>query len=346
MALWTDLIDPSELSGYARESFADYERRQGTLARWLPYREVAGIVARFVVGNTGLIDAAKFRAYDAEPEIGKRRSVSRRSLELPAIGQNIPVSEYEQLRAGGGNVTDQQALNTILETTDLVVRSISEALERMRGVVLRTGIATIAQDNFQNADNFQRDAGMSVTAAASWDTITTDIIGHVQTWCDAYEVLNGEPPAVMVGATRILRMIAKSNQFAPTLVGGAQRRATVADVNAILEAESLPPFVRYNRRVSVDGVAARVLPDDELLLLPAPVEPTDFQGTQLGGTFIGRTLTSQDGDWGIADDEQPGIVAGVFKNEKPPMGLEVISDAIGMPVLANANLAMRADVIP
>jgi len=57
--LWTDYITPAELTGYARESLADYEAAKGTLAHWLPNREVADIVARFVAGQTGLLDARR-----------------------------------------------------------------------------------------------------------------------------------------------------------------------------------------------------------------------------------------------------------------------------------------------
>lgn len=107
----------------------------------------------------------------------------------------------------------------------------------------------------------------------------------------------------------------------------------------------LPPIDVYDRRVSVDGTTTRVIRDDTLMLLPAPVAPDDFEGTDLGSTFWGRTLTSTDSDWGIEDSEQPGIVAGVFRNPKPPMGIEVISDAIGLPVLANAEKSLASQVL-
>jgi hypothetical protein len=41
-------------------------------------------------GQTGLVEAATFRAFDAEPEIGKGPAGKRVTLELPALGQNIP----------------------------------------------------------------------------------------------------------------------------------------------------------------------------------------------------------------------------------------------------------------
>lgn len=343
--LWTDIIDPAELSGYARQSLEEYEASKGTLARWLPNREVPDVVARFVKGATGLVDVAKFRAYDAEPEIGKRKGGKRVTLELPALGQNIPVTEYEQLRARGGNVSDQQALDTILSATDTVVRAVSDSIERMRGIVLQTGKATIAQDNFSTDDDFGRSAGHSVTAATPWSDRTADALSQIEAWSDTYEVANGALPGAMLMSRRGVRSLAQLDQFATQLLNGGSRRATLNDVNAVLDAAGLPPVYVYSRNVSVDGVTTKVLSDDRVLLLPEPVGTDDFMGTELGATFWGRTLTSTDSDWGIAESEQPGVVAGVYRNPKPPMGLEVISDAIGLPVLSNADLSFVADVL-
>mgnify|MGYP003439598259 CR=1 FL=1 len=350
MALWTDLIDPAELSGYARESLAEYEARSGTLARWLPNREVADIIARFVKGAAGLIPVAMFRAFDAEPEMGARPGGGRVLIELPALGLNIPVSEYDQLRSRGGEVSDQATLDTIYSATDVVVRAVADRIEQMRGVVLVTGKATINQSNFVTEDDFGRAAGHTVTAPALWSVAATDAIGQIQGWVDTYVTANGEEPGAMVGNRRVIRALAKLDQFKTGLIGGASRPASLEDVNGTLISEGLPPFIPYNRLVNTGTVgtpvATKVVADDKLLLLPAPVEDTsDWMGSQLGATFWGRTLTSQDGEWNIETDEQPGLVAGVYKHPKPPMGLEVISDAIGLPVLANANLSFTATVL-
>lgn len=341
--LWTDIIDPATLTGYTRESLAAYEQRRGSLARWLPNRELADIVARFIKGSNGLVDVAKFRAYDAEPEVGKRQSRGRVTLEMPALGQTIPVSEYEQLRARGGEVTDEQALAAILNTTDAVVRATADAIERMRGIVLTTGKATIAE--IGSDDDFGRAAGNTVTAATAWSTSTVDALGEAQDWIDAYTDQNGDAPGAAVMSTRVLRTIAKLDQFQTVLVGGGSRPATLEQARSTWEAAGLPPIYVYDRRVSVDGSATKVLADDRILLLPEPVETDDYQGTELGATFWGRTLSSTEADWNIEPSEQPGIVAGVYRNPKPPMGVEVVGDAIGLPVLANANLSFAADVL-
>lgn len=342
MALWTDIIDPATLSGYARASLADYEAKRGTLARWLPNRTVPSIDVRFVAGSSGLVDVADFRAYDAEPTVGKGPSGRRVTIELPAIGQTIPVSEYNQLRAQGATLTDETALATVLATTDRVVRAVADALERLRGVVLQTGKATVS--NFMD-DDFGRAAGHTVSAGAAWSIAGTDALGDLTTWSDTYQDENGELPGAILMSTRVLRSMANLTQLKTQLLNSASRPATMQDVQDSVQAAGLPPIYLYDRRVSVAGSSTKVLSDDRVFLLPAPVDVNDSAGTQLGSTFWGRTLTSTEANWDIPDPDQPGLVAGVYRNQKPPMIAEVISDAIALPVLANANLSFVADVL-
>ncbi len=342
MALWTDIVDPATLTGYARRSLAEYEAARGTLARWLPNREVDDIVVRFVAGSAGLVDVADFRAYDAEPTIGKAPSGKRTTIELPAIGQNIPVSEYNQLRSRNGNASDDSVLLSITRTTDVVARAVSDAIERLRGIVLQTGRATIS--GFMD-DDFGRSSSHSVNAGTLWSTNSADALGMLTTWYDTYVNDNGEAPGAILTSTRVVRAMGALTQFATVLAGGGNRPATLADVQATVSAAGLPPIYTYDRRVSVAGSTQKVLSDDRLFFLPAPVDANAGEQTQLGATFWGQTLTSTDPAWGIAPGDQPGLVAGVYRGEKPPMIAEVISDAVALPVLANADLSFVADVL-
>lgn len=339
MALWTDIVDPAYLTGYARESLAAQEARKGTLAQFLPNRDVFDTVVRFVAGQAGLVEEAKFRAYDAAPEIGKAAGGKRVTLELPALGQNIPVSEYTQLRTRGAS--DQAVQVSIERTTERVVQAVSDRIERLRGTVLLTGKATIDQDNFKTDDDFGRDETHTETASTLWSEVGADPLADLTAWMDIYVATNGVEPGALLMSTRALRALAAHDSFSIQLVGGGSRPATVADVQSIIEGAGLPGIVKYDRRTS----AGRVIADNKILLLPAPVEVDNFDGTELGGTFWGQTLTSTDASYGIEDAEQPGIVAGVYRNEKPPMIAEVISDAIALPVLANANLSFAATVL-
>jgi len=338
MALWTDLIDPATLTGYVRESLAAIEARRGSLARFLPNRTVPDIQVRFRAGQAGLVAEAEFRAYDAEPTVGKKPSGKRTILELPAIGQVLPVTEYDQLRTRGAS--DDTILNEILSTSQQVAQAISDRMERLRGIVLRTGVATIPE--IGAADSFGRAAGHTVTASSLWSSATSvSRLTDLQTWCDTYETTNGVAPGVILVSRRVLRVMAQGDEFKTSLVGGGSRPATQADVAAIVDGAGLPPIEVYSRRTA----SGLVLPDTGLLLLPEPVDPDAWQDTQLGASFWGQTLSSTAEDWGIELADQPGIVTGVYRNETPPMLAEVHGDAIGMPVLANANLSLAATVL-
>lgn len=343
--LWTDIYDPATLTGYARAALADYEARRGSLARFLPNRDVADIVVRFVKGQNGLVEVARFRAFDAEPEIGKREPAKRVTLELPALGQNIPVSEYDRLRAAGGTPSDEQIEAMLEATTRLVVRAVADAIERLRGIVIATGKATIDQDNFASDDDFGRSASHSFTAPALWSVSGTDGLGQLQDWVDLYEETNGAPPGVILMGTSAFRALGNLDQMQTQLLNGAARSATEQQVQDTVAGAGLPPIERYNRRVNVGGTMTKVLPEDEIYLLPEPVESDDWESSELGATFWGRTLSSMEADWAIDDVDQPGIVAGAWKHDKPPHGAEIIGDAIGLPVLANADLSLRVKVL-
>lgn len=335
--LWTDVITPEELTGYARASQEAYEIAKGSLSRFLPNKEVADIAVRFVVGQYGLVDEAKYRAYDAEPEFGKRAPGRRVSIELPALSQKLAISEYYQLRTR--NASDEQIRNAILRDTDTVVQAIADRTERMRGTVIVTGQATIAQDNYVASDDFGRLPSHSVTAGALWNTAGADRLGYLTTIADQYVSTNGEQAGAMLMSTRVFRALGAGTQFATQLGNGASRLAGADEVRSTVSGQGLPEIVLYDRRTS----GGRVIPDDSVILLPAPVDPNG--DSPLGATFWGQTLTSVDPDYGIAPSEQPGIVAGVYRNEKPPMIAEVIADAIALPVLANANLSLVAKVL-
>lgn len=335
MALWTDIIEPAELTGYMRASLEDYEASKGSLARWLPNETINDTAARFYRGQAGLVDEARYRSYDAEIEIGGGEQIQRVTIELPAVGLKNPVSEYRQLRMR--NASDEALRNVILREADRVVHGVADRVERTRGVVLNTGKATISQSNFVTDDDFGRDAALTITAPALWSVGATDALGQLDTWRQLYVAKNGEEPGSLLMSRRALTSLARLDQFKPVLSGSGSRPATQADVLALLDAAGLPPVVTYDRSTK----SGKVIPDTQVLLLPA----ADATDTQLGATYWGETLAAMDEQYSIPVEDAPGLVAGVYRGEQPPMIAEVLCDAICLPVLANANLSMSVKVL-
>lgn len=331
--LWTDVIDPATLTGYARESMSEQEAKKGSLARWLPNRMTPDVVARFYQGESGLVDEATYRAYDAEMGITGGPERKRITLELPAVGTQRPVSEYAQLR--NRKASDEAIRNEILRTATQAVRAVADRTERMRGTVLVTGKATIEESGFVSEDDFGRDPALTATTGTLWSDPSSDILTDLTTWAELYEQKNHTLPGALLVSPKIMRTISRHKQFAVQLQGGAQRPGSSDDVRAVLDGQNLPPLHVYSRSTK----SGKVIPDDRILLLPEPAFSSTEEGYPLGGTWWGQTLASTEPGWGIAESEQPGIVLGVFRNEKPPMIAQVIADAIALPVAANANLS-------
>jgi hypothetical protein len=339
MALWTDLITPAELTGYVRTALEDLEVNQASLAAWLPNTFVSDINVRFVKGQAGLVAEASFRAFDAEPEIAGGVTGQRVTLEMLPLGQKRIISEYDQLRMR--NASDEVLRNSILKEARNVARAIADRIERLRGTVLETGKATVNQGNLAFDDDFGRAGGHNLTAGSLWSTSSVDRLTYLQTLVATYVATNdGDQPGAIVTSQRVLTALAAGDQFKTTLVGGATRPAIADEVRQYLIAAGLPPVTVYDRRTS----GGRVLSDDKLILLPAPVDPVNGE-SELGATFWGQTLTSQEAEYGIADVEQPGVVVGAHKATSIPHIATVESDAIALPVLANANLSLVAKVL-
>jgi hypothetical protein len=336
MALMTDLVTPEYLTGYARAALQDIEENQASLAVYLPNREVTDISVRFVAGQSGFVPLAEFRAYDAEPTVGKRKPYKRHTIELPPISRQIPISEYDRLRSRGA--TNEQLIEAIQDSTRALVRGIVDRLELLRGSVLDSGKATIEEVGVD--DDFGRDASHDIVLAAAkkWTDTSVSRLALLEEWADKYGNTNGVAPGSLLMSRKVFRMLASGDEFKTTLIGGAFRPATVAQVEEIIGSHGLPAINVYERKTS----AGRVLPDNKLFMLPAPVATTAWEDTELGATFWGQTLQASNPAYKLAPAEQPGIVAATFEDDASLM--KVRTDGIAMPVLANANLSLVATV--
>lgn len=338
MPLWTDLITPAEATGYVRAALADLEVNNKSLARWLPNEFVSDISVRFYKGRNGFVAEAEFRAFDAEPSIAGGASKQRVTIELPALGQKRVISEYDQLRSA--NAPDEVLRESALKELRNVARAIADRIERLRGVVLETGKATVTQANFAFDDDFGRSGANNVVAGTLWTDKTVSRLDNLGTWVEAYATANdGVDPGVILMSRRVFRSLTIGNEFRIT-VGGESRPASRDSVISILEGAGLPPIEIYDRSTA----SGRVLTDSKLLLLPAAVDPNGGESA-LGKTYWGRTLTSLEPSYGIAPSEQPGVVVGLNKSDSIPHIAEVESDAIALPVLGNADLSFVARVL-
>lgn len=349
MALWTDLMDPVEATGIARdEQYVLEQARGGTLARFLPNVLVPSDHVAFYPSATGLVDAARYRAFNAPPEIGKGQGVSKKTIDLPAISREEPIDEMTQKELA--RLSDDRIRKGIESAIRRTVQAISMRQEWARGKVIDAGSLVVDEDNFWINDVFGRDAALSVDAGAGnyWNSAAVDRLTQVGTWRDLYASKNNgvKPGRLVFGSQAAFAGFSAGNQFATILPGGATRPAVENEIRGVVSAAGLPDMEVYERHVSIEGTLTNVLDPKSVYLLPAPVDPNSEDGGVLGATYWGRTVSAEFPSWGIEPDEQPGIVCGVFKEESVGSSIEVQGDSIGEPVAGNPNAAMVIKVLP
>lgn len=342
MLLNQDYITPAELTGYVREAIADFDRNQFTLARWLPRNEVDDLQYRFTRGGEGLVDAATFRAYDAESPIGARPGLTRVTGELPPISRKIRLGEYDRLRQ---RRVDGAIRTAILSDAERMARAVAARLELARGEALYRGQLSIAENGVVATVDFGRAAGHTVAPGTLWSTVATATpLADLLSWRDTYINANGQAPGALLMSTTVLGYLLRNAEIRAlaATVAGTPSIVSQTTVNAVFAAYGLPPIEVYDAQVRVNGSAARVIPVDRVVMLPAPGDPDSPDSSDLGATLHGTTAESMEPEFGLSGVE-PGIVAGAYST-KDPVAVWTKAATIALPVLANPDLTLAADV--
>ncbi|MFV8169833.1 major capsid protein [Mycolicibacterium peregrinum] len=339
MTLWTDLITPAELTGFARAAVEDVERQKATLARWLPNYSVPDVVVRTIVAQDGNGALAQYRAFDAETPIGSGGSGTRKVFELLPLGLKERVSEYDQLRARG-NDAQAMILGGVEKAAKRVANAVVDRLEVARGQALDTGALTINENGVVQTMTFGRPGGNTVTAATLWSGAAKPLDDLIA-WGDVFAAGNqGNQPGAIVTSKRVVAALQRNADIRGLVatVGGTPGIVSIDALSAVLASYGLPPITIYDRKIRGNNV----LPDNKVYLLPAAVDPNGQ--SELGATFFGETLEAGEPEYGIGAADQPGLVVGAWKT-KDPIAVWVHSNAIAMPVLVNPVASMVATVL-
>lgn len=343
MLINTDYITPAELTGYARTALADQPVNQAQLAQWLPNRDVNDLSFRFTRGAGGLTQAAEYRAYDAEAPIGSRPGVTRVSGELPPISRKIRLGEYDRLRQRALGA-DQAIRTAILSDAENMTRSVAARIEKARGDALVTGSVTIAENGVIATVDFGRAAGHTVNANTLWsDLVNSKPVDDLDSWSGTYSDTNGVAPGAIVMSKRLFGFLARNAQVKNVASAGGITPSIVSSstVRDVLDAYDLPPIYIIDSKILIGTTATRIIPDNRVLLLPAPGDDGNPEGTDLGATQWGTTSESLEPEYGLTGGAEPGIVAGSYK-DNDPVAIWTKSAAISIPVLANPDLSFCA----
>ena len=343
MALVYDLADPQELQGFVRTAFGEEERNQFVLSQFLPNLNIDEIEYRINRGTLRDQDAAFVRSWDTESPIGNRQGVERMLGELPPISKKIRLGEEERLRLRAlerGN--NNQLVDAIFNDAANMARAVAARIEMFRGEALWAGSLTINENGVNQTIPFGRAAGhTNVAPGILWSSTGTAVpIQDEQAWTTTYTDANGVAPAVALTSTRVINYLLLNAQYRSMAAQNGITPAflSVTGLNQIRATFGLPPIVKYDVKVRVNGTATRVIPDDKFIYLPPAGEP-------LGRTFFGTTAEALElvDAQQIGIDQAPGMVA-VVEKTFDPVATWTKAAAVALPVLVNPDLSFSADV--
>ncbi|MFJ3084485.1 major capsid protein [Streptomyces halstedii] len=339
MQLITEYATPAELTGYAREALRFREENTLNLNRWLPNETINDLTFRFNRGGGGLTEAANYRAFDAESDIATRSGGARVSGELPPISRKMPVGEYEQIRMRNVDTQNAEIRDAMESDSVKLVAQLAARIELARGQALFDGAVTLNENGVQAGVDFGRSAAHSVTAGTAWDDEDALVYDQLQAWLEVYNDTNGALPAYTLMSRKVYNALRRNKQIiALAFAGqnGAPGILTRDGLNAVLGQYDIPPIEIYDAKVSVNGAATRVTPEDQILFLPE-------QGDAAGKTLWGVPVEANDPRYGLAGDAA-GIAVGGYKSEDPQT-VWTRATTIALPVVAAPDLTLRATVL-
>lgn len=345
----TEYIEPEELTALVRLSLAEQTVNNFTLARWLPNVTIDDITFQFNKGGTGgLAEASVYRSWDTESRIGRREGVAQVMGELPPISEKIPLNEYDRLRIR--NLDDNDPVRrAIARDAYRLATNIAARFELGKGEALANAQFTINENGVILAPvDFGRKPEHSVTAAVLWSQhATATPLDDLEAWVQVYVDTNGSQPDRMVMPRTVLSHMRQCDQVVrqvyPLAPSGSAPMVSVDQLNTVLSSIDLPSIELNDARVSVDGTPKRIMPSNALVFLPAPGATDAAQPTGLGGFLLGTTAESLEPEYASVDG-RAGVVAATWKT-KDPVRLWTHAAAVGMPVVREPDLTLKAVVI-
>jgi hypothetical protein len=341
-----DLIDMQELQGFVRAVVEEVERDQFTLSQWLPNRSIDDIEYRFGRNATQDQDAAQVRAWDAEASIAARRAEYSRVVgELPPISRKIRLGEEERLRMRALERGNNSAIvDAVYDDAANMARAVAARLELMRGEALLTAQVAINENGVQQTVNFGRAGGHTVAPGTLWsNNATSTPVTDLRAWRQTYIDENGEPPGAILTSERVISQLLTNAQIRDLADVPASAPSIINPntVTAVLQAYQIPIMVAYETRIRVNGVRVRVIPDDRLIMLPAPGNTREMGETLFGTTAEALELV---GAQQIDNDQAPGMVA-VIDKTFDTLATWTKAAAIGLPIMYEPNRTLVADCL-
>ena len=337
MELITDYIEPAELTGFVRADLDNYFLNEDVnfLLQWFPNDFIDDVEYDFSEGGDLDTNVVSYRAYGQESPIGDRPGFGTARATLPPLSEKIPLTEYENLRRR--NSPEQAIRNVAERDARRQGRGIARRLELARGQALREGKVTIEENDLVTEIDYGRDATHTTSAGVPWGTsATADPIADLLAWQDRLEAKGFNVGTILAEGAPI-RAALRAKKVIDAIKGSAVSvtQVSLADFNALLDAEGLPPITRVTANVGGQSTVGT----KNIIMLPTA-------GTEIGRTVWGTPAEALEDayDLDIDNGEGPGVVSGQYK-EQDPLTLWTKTGAIAAPAFAAPDATLAAQVL-
>lgn len=348
-----DFLEPDVAVAIARQELALFDANDtNSLARYLPSLEVDDIEYEIEVnGEDNNITAANWRMFNGNTTSEKWGEGQKSRGRLMPLSRNYTLDEETRLRMRNDS---KNAIR--LESERLVrraVRAIALEVNAQRANAISNAAVDIhGSGGLRQRVEFGRDAEFDTTAPTLFSDPSADPLAQIEAWTEQYEEKNGFRPETVLMSNEVRRIVSTH----PTVVRNATRdelaeRANASELARLFAEYNLPEILPLpTSKVKKDNLETgeteyRSLFDkDSLLFLPRGGNAIDPQSSVFGRTMWGRTLSADTEDFGLGGGDLAGVVAAVIE-EGWPSHLEIIADAIAMPVVFNPNFSLKAKVV-
>lgn len=332
MPLASELIDPVRLVDTARRVFEATNRSDLLLSQVLPVDEDNDTVVEWTNDGTSRIQAATFRSYDAESEIGGTAGVQQSRLTLPPVSRKNSIGEYEQIRFRAD--ASQRLEDKLLKSAGVLAAGVAGRLELARSEALYSGQIALNENGVVFTVNYSRTGSHNVSGS-KWSTANTAT--PIKDLLDAAELINdagGDPTDIFMNQATF-NLMRKTNEMRDLVTVGGTTPPLIPNnvVAATLESFGLPPITIVNKAIDVGASKTKVIGDNKVIVV-------DRNG--IGVTKVGRTLLQDQ----VPDTEPmgPGVMAHHWVISPDPVQLWVKAEAYALPIMQNPDFSAGIDV--
>ena len=274
-----------------------------------------------------------------------RIGFDRISTSMPFFKESMYVDEELRQELNKVLESTNQAyidaiINRIFDDEMSLIESAAVSRERMRMMLLTTGVISLESNGQAYTYDYGLSAGQKPTVTKSWSDTTAPIIDDIRTWQDGREDETGERPTRAIVSRKTWGYLLKNTEIR-NAIWGNDAAAPVNDTRLkqyLLDELDLDVVINSKRYRGVDGTSRAYVPDDVFVLFPTG---------ELGNTWFGTTPEQSDLLSGSAANVRivdTGVAVTTMKIADP-VTVETKVTQICLPSFERADQIVIADVI-